>query len=255
MQKSKLLVAVLGTLIAMPALAEDSPFSANVSLVSDYLFRGMSQTGTKPALQGGFDYAHSSGFYAGVWASNISWISDFSAGAVSNASVELDTYLGFSNSFADDFTYDVGFLRYNYPGTYPAGVTKADTDELYGSLGYKWITAKYSYSLGKTFGIPSAKGSNYLELNAEVPVGDSGFTASAHIGHQAFKGIAADALRVAGTNPDYTDYNIGVSKGFGGFDFGLKYSKTNAVKGGFWTDPQGHNVGRGTLVLSVSRSL
>ena len=139
MQKSKLLVALLGTLAAMPAMA-DSPFSANIALTTDYLFRGMTQTGHKPALQGGFDYAGPSGIYAGVWGSNISWIQD--TGMAASASVELDTYLGISNSFATDFTYDVGFLRYNYPGTYFPGVASANTNELYGAIGYKWVTLK-----------------------------------------------------------------------------------------------------------------
>ena len=252
MQKSKLLVAVLGTLIAAPALA-DSPFSANVSLTTDYLFRGMSQTGGKPALQGGFDYANPNGFYAGIWGSNISWISDFSAGAVSSASVELDTYFGYSSSFATDFTYDVGFLRYNYPGNYN-GATKADTDEIYGSIGYKWLTAKYSRSLGATFGIPGASGSDYLDLSVSYPIESAGITVGAHYGKQKFKGTAADALRLAGTDPNYHDYNLSVSKDISGYEFALMYSKTNAAQGGFWTDPSGRNVGKGAAVLSVSRS-
>src|SRR5450759_5333437 len=151
MQK-KLLVAALGTLFAMPVLAADAPAAApapavtsNISLVSNYLYRGISQTGAKPAIQGGFDYAHASGFYAGIWGSNISWI------PASSSSLELDTYFGFKNSFATDYSYDVGFLRYNYPGVYPnpipAGFAKANTNEIYGLIGWKWLTAKYSYSL------------------------------------------------------------------------------------------------------------
>jgi len=103
--------------VAMAADAAPAPaVVANVALVSNYLYRGISQTGAEPAIQGGFDYAHSSGFYAGVWGSSISWIGD--GGLAANAGLELDTYLGFKNSFATDFSYDVGFLRYNYPGQY-----------------------------------------------------------------------------------------------------------------------------------------
>jgi len=254
MHKTKLLVAVLSTLIALPAMAEESsPLSANVSLTSNYLFRGMSQTGTQPALQGGFDFAHASGFYAGVWASNISWLSD--ANTATNASLEVDTYLGFGNSFAGDFSYDVGYLRYNYPGTYAVGAIKADTDELYGAIGYKMFTAKYSYSLGDTFGVANAQGTSYLEINADVPLGDSGLNFGAHLGRQSFKGTTADALTAAGTTPTYSDYKLGISKEFNGFGFDLSYSKTNAQTGGFWTDPQGHDLGKGTAVLTISRSL
>ena len=73
------------------AMAEDATtatpaVTANVALVSNYLYRGISQTGGKPALQGGFDYAHASGFYAGVWGSSISWLSDaYTASAMANA--------------------------------------------------------------------------------------------------------------------------------------------------------------------------
>lgn len=252
--KSKLSKFLMLAALAVPGVAmaeETSPFSANVSLVSDYLYRGISQTGTKPAIQGGFDYAHASGFYAGVWGSNISWLSD--AGTATNASVELDTYLGFSSSFAEDFTYDVGFLRYNYPGTYAAGAVKADTDEIYGALGYKWVTAKYSYSLGKTFGVPDAKGTNYLEINADFPLAE-GFSVSAHVGKQTYKGSSAAYIAAGGPAATYTDYKLGVTKELGGFELGLAYSKTNAPSAGFYTNLQGKDLGKGTAVLSLNRS-
>ena len=122
MQRTQLLAAVLGTLFALPALAQETAvtkhkedihvipastytLTSNVSLVSDYLYRGISQSGQKPAIQGGFDYARSGGFYAGVWGSSISTLSDGytatsgTAGA-NNAGLELDTYLGFRSTFA-----------------------------------------------------------------------------------------------------------------------------------------------------------
>lgn len=271
MQKTKLLVVVLGALFALPALAEDAavtqhkedihviPASAhtltgNIGLFSDYLYRGISQTGQKPAIQGGFDYAHSSGLYAGVWGSNISWLSD--AGVATTASLELDTYFGFKSSFATDLNYDVGFLRYNYPGTYAAGATKADTDEIYGLIGYKWITAKYSYSLGDTFGMPNAKGTSYFDLGASYSVPDTGITLGAHVGRQTYKGTTADAFAAAGATATYTDYKLSVSKDFSGYVLGLAYSSTNAKTGAgqFYTSLQGKDLGRGTAVLSLTRS-
>jgi len=250
MTHSKLLTSLILVALAVPsvAMAEDaSPFSANVGLTTDYLVRGISQTSGNPAIQGGIDYAHESGFYAGVWGSNMSWITDF--GATGSASMELDTYAGFSNSFAEDFTYDVGFIRYNYLGTYTplAPAVKADTDEIYGSLGYKWFTAKYSYGLGKFLTVADAKGTNYLELNASVPVADSGFTVDAHVGKQTYKGTSA----VPAT---YSDFKLGVSKDLGGYTFTLAYSDTNAPKNGFYTTGAGQDLARATGVLSVSRS-
>jgi uncharacterized protein (TIGR02001 family) len=254
MQKGKLSLAVLGALVAMPAVAEEekSPFSANISLVSDYLYRGISQTGHKPAIQGGFDFVHSSGFYAGIWGTNISWLSDLytdskaTAGA-NNASVELDTYVGFKKSFADDFTYDVGFLRYNYPGSYAAGATKADTNEVYGAVGYKWIAAKYSYSLGDTFANANTRGTDYFELNANYPFEQAGIILGAHYGKQTFRGAGAV---IAAGNLTYSDYKLNVTKEFAAYEFALAYSKTNATAA---YTVLGQDLGKGTVVLSVSR--
>ncbi len=249
MQKNKLLVVALGALFALPALAADAPpytITSNVSLVSNYLYRGISQTGANPAIQGGFDYGHASGVYAGIWGSNISWLSD--AGAATNASVELDTYFGFRNGFAGDFTYDVGYLRYNYPGAYNPGFVKADTDEIYGAVGYKWVIAKYSYSLGDTFGTAGAKGTDYLELNASYPVSDTGITLGAHLGKQTYKGVNAGT---GATSLTYTDYKLSATKDFGGFMLGLAYSKTDAEA--VYT-VLGNKLGKGAAVLSLARS-
>ena len=275
MHKTGLLVTALSALFTLPALAEDvtpapaaTPASApaatpapappytitsNVSLVSDYIFRGISQSGQKPAIQGGFDYAHSSGFYVGVWGSNISWITDTAPTVATSANIEIDTYLGFRNSFSGDFTYDVGFLRYNYPGNYVAGATKADTNEIYGAIGYKWITAKYSYALGDTFGVPNAKGTGYFDLSANYPVADTGITLGAHYGKQTYKGSTADTLKATGFDPTYSDYKLSVTKDLSGYVVGLTYSKTDAKTGRFYTNPQGKDLGRGTAVLSLSR--
>lgn len=257
---SLILVALAVPGMAMAADATVSPhtFTANVGLVSDYLYRGISQTNAKPAIQGGFDYAHASGLYAGVWGSSISWLTDspLVTGATSSQ-LELDTYFGFKNSLANEISYDVGFLRYNYPASYaaalPAGSSKADTDEIYGALGYKWITAKYSYSLGNTFGIASASGTNYFEVNASVPVADTGATFAAHIGKQTFTGAAANSLVLANSTPTYTDYKIGVTKDLGGFVVGLAYSSTNANRTQY-TNGLNKYLGKGTAVLSVTRS-
>ena len=145
MLKNKLLVAALASSFALPVLAETSPFSTNVSLTTNYLYRGISQTGAKPAIQGGFDYANASGLYIGAWGSSISWLSDLPATAgtagANNAGLELDTYAGYKGA-AGAVSYDVGFLRYNYPGDYAPGAAKADTNEVYGAVTYSIVTAK-----------------------------------------------------------------------------------------------------------------
>jgi uncharacterized protein (TIGR02001 family) len=219
-------------------MAEESPFSANVSMTSNYLYRGLSQTGNKPALQGGFDYAHESGLYAGVWGSSISWLSDF--GVADNAGTEFDTYLGFSGE-AGDIGYDVGFLRYNYPGEYGGNLT-ANTNELYGSVSYKFVTAKYSRSSGNLFGFADSSGSGYLDLSASYDLEDAGISLGAHYGKQTVANNSAS---------DYTDYNFSVSKEIGGYGFSMMYSKTDLTS----IDPQGNDLGKGALVLAISKSM
>lgn len=264
MMKSKFLNSLILAALVAPgvAMADAAPaaptpaVTANVALVTDYLYRGISQTGGKPAVQGGFDYAHASGFYAGVWGSSISWLGDESI--ASNAGLELDTYFGFKNSFATDFSYDVGFLRYNYPGVYAAGATKADTNEIYGLIGWKWVTLKYSDSLGDTFGVSKASGTSYIDLSASYPIADTGVTLGAHYGKQTYKGSTADGLAAAGTDPTYSDYKLSVSKDFSGYAVGLAYSDTNAKKGGWYTVPaldgSTTDLGKSTVVLSVTHS-
>ncbi|MFZ2301528.1 MAG: TorF family putative porin [Gallionella sp.] len=280
MFKNKILNSFILAALAVPsvAMAADAPASphtvtANVGLVSDYVWRGISQTSHKPAIQGGFDYAHASGFYAGVWGSNISWISDTGGmNGTGSASLELDTYFGFRNSFADDFTYDVGFIRYNYPGSYnpaassvaavPGNVAKADTDEIYGAIGYKWVTLKYSYGLGAFLTIPGAQGTNYLDLTASYPIADSGFTVAAHVGKQTYKGTYAAGLAAftAGAaalgTPTYTDYKLGVTKDISGYVLGLAYTSTNASS--FYTasvgSATGKKLGQGTTALSLTHA-
>jgi uncharacterized protein (TIGR02001 family) len=253
MLKNKLLVAALASAFAMPAMAGDFTPSSNVGLVSDYLYRGISQSGANPALQGGFDLAHSSGIYLGMWGSSISWISD--GGVANSAGLELDTYGGYKGA-AGDVAYDVGFLRYNYPGSYAAGATKADTNEIYGAVTYSIVTAKYSYSLGNTFGVPDSKGTNYLEVNASYALPDTGVTLGAHYGKQTYKGSSAayTAFTAAGS-PTYSDYKLSVSKDFSGYVLGLAYSSTNASA--FYTTitPEAKKLGKSTVVLSLTRAM
>ncbi|MFH2136009.1 MAG: TorF family putative porin [Pseudomonadota bacterium] len=240
MLKKNLLVAALAATFAVPAMAE-SPFSANVSITSNYLYRGISQTANKPAIQGGFDYAHESGVYAGIWGSSISWISDGNS-AVNSAGTELDTYLGYSGEAAD-IGYDVGVLAYNYPADYGTALT-ANTTEIYGSVSYMFLTAKYSRSTGNLFGVANSSGSGYFDLSASYDLEDAGISLGAHYGKQTVANNSSS---------DYTDVNFSVSKEIGGYGFSAMYSKAN-VTGGL-VDGQGNDLAKGTLVLAISKSM
>lgn len=249
-----LLAAFASPVMAQTAAAEApaaSPFTANVTVASEYIYRGIGQTNRKPAIQGGFDYAHSSGLYAGVWASNISWLSDI--GNDISSSLEVDAYAGYKNTFGGgDFSYDVGVLTYNYPGSYPSGFVDADTTEVYGSLGWKWLSAKYSYVVSKNiFGFAGAngentRGSDYLELNANYDLGE-GWGVIGHVGHQKIKHLGAAS---------YTDYKVGVTKDVGFGVVGLSYWDTNA-EGGVgqaYRNAYNKDLGDGRVLLSFTKT-
>jgi uncharacterized protein (TIGR02001 family) len=233
---------------AMPVIADEAPagsWSGSVAVVNDYLFRGLSQTNQKPAVQPGIEYDHAGGWYAGAWASNISWLSDTSTTAAPlSSSLEIDFYTGFRGSFATDWSYDVGLYEYYYPGNYPPGFTRPYTTEAYASLGWKGASLKYSHSFTNLFGFPHSRGSNYLDLswNYEfIPC----WTLNTHIGHQNVANTPGFA---------YTDWKVGVAKSFdGGYSVSLGYYDTNANAGNY-TNAYGHFLGRATGILTLSKS-
>ena len=196
---------------AAPAAAPASPFTGNFMLASEYLYRGIAQTGGKMAVQGGFDYAHPSGFYVGTWASNISWIGDANPGMNVSAPIEVDIYGGYKGTISGDLGYDVGVLTYNYPGSRkPSGNAKPQTTEVYGALTWKWLSAKYSVTTGSLFGWTSptgekTDGSGYFDVTATYDLGD-GWGVVGHAGHQEVKHR---------DSASYDDWKVGVTKDVG----------------------------------------
>ena len=122
----------------------------------------------KPAVQGGFDYAHASGLYAGVWGSNVSWLSDGNSD-VSN-SLELDIYGGYKGTLGA-IGYDIGLLQYYYPGSYPKPYNSPNTLEGYLGLSWEFLSFKYSYAFTDLFGYEKSDGSQYYDLSAAVDQG------------------------------------------------------------------------------------
>jgi len=240
-----LLLCLGASLLPTLAQAEDSPISYNVGVVSDYRYRGISQTALKPALQGGVDYAKGA-FYAGTWLSTISWIKD--AGKPSgidsgNAPLEWDLYLGTKGELAKDLSYDVGALAYVYVGEkfHDIGLANPDTGEIYGALTYGLFTAKYSHSLTNLFGVGSSKNSGYLDVSAAFDLG-SGFSLTPHVGYQ---NVAKNSVA------SYTDYALTLGK-----DFGKGLSGTAAVLGtdaskSFYVTPSGKFTGKTMAVVGV----
>lgn len=228
---------------AQQAATSDHTFTGNLTVATDYRFRGISQTFREPAVQGGFDYSHSSGFYVGNWNSNVSG-NQYPGGA----GIEMDFYGGYKFSATPDVTVDVGLLKYYYPGASIAGV-RPDALELYVGASYKWLSAKYSHAVSDDyFGFTNADGSYYLDLNANFEVADK-TTLGFHVGRQKFKNFGAF---------DYTDYKIGVSRDFGFATLGLALVGSNADAASYTyanaSGTKSKDVSKNTAVLSLSKT-
>ncbi len=227
-------LGLCGTAMAQTKAPEpDYTFSYNVGAVTDYRYRGISQTRLKPALQGGVDFAHKSGFYVGTWASTIKWIKD----AGGSADLELDIYGGYKGTYGD-FGYDVGVLTYNYPDHSLA--ISPNTQEIYLAGTWGPATLKYSHAVSNLFGFDDSKNSWYLDLSATFDLGN-GWSVVPHIGHQKVRNWSAAS---------YTDYSITLAKDFGN---GLSASAAlvDTDSNNAYLSPTGKNLGRGGVVLGV----
>lgn len=258
-----LTAAALGSGLAQAQQPPASPhtYTGNVGFYSQYIFRGLTQTNGEPALQGGFDYAHASGFYVGTWGSNISWLQDggsYRAGG----SLELDIYGGLKGSIArTDLGYDVGLLYYWYPGDVTPGLSKADTLEVYGALSWKWLSGKLSYSLNnKTFGVPDSRGTYYLDFTASYPLPNTKLTAIAHYGMQKFDGQTPGLAFNNDTLYSYDDWKLGVSYALPkDFTIGFFYTDTSSVNNlGYGSVSEGgaypKNIAKGTGTVFIQKT-
>ncbi len=253
---------------AAPAAAasapDASPITYNIGVVSDYRYRGISQSKMKPALQGGIDYANGP-IYVGTWASTISWVKD--AMVASNrinagnedyvpvdekgAPVEWDLYGGTKGDIIKDtLSYDVGVLAYVYLGQefHKIGLSNPDTGEVYGALTYGVFTGKVSISATPLFGVPKSKGSQYYDLSANFDLG-SGFTLTPDVAYQAITGSVAKAAGLS-----YGAYSLTLGKDFGkGISASLQIVATDAKKEDYQTSDNKFT-GRTGVVAGVKYS-
>lgn len=187
----------------------DHKVSGSLGLTTNYLFRGISQTGNGPAIQGGLRYDYTPlGLYGGVWASNIK--SEGFAGS----SMETDFSLGWAPTF-DKLGLDIGYLRYQYFRTH---YDDNNTDEFHIGANYDLgvvvpsFTVNYSndwYGTGKSW---------YYDLSAKVPL-PAEVSLAVHYGWSDFDTVY----------DDYSDWRIGVSKEFFGLGFDLSYIGTSGL--------------------------
>lgn len=244
-----------------------SPVTGNMTLVSEYRFRGIDQTYGKPAIQGGFDYSHASGVYLGNWNSNVSQGAGYPGG-----NIEMDFYGGWKKAFGD-FGLDVGAIYYYYPGSdagtpglalfNPHSPTTTNSGTVHNFEGYvggswKWISLKGFYALSDYFQVPDTKHTYYIDLSGNYDLG-GGWGVNGHVGRLKVKNYS---------EADYTDYKVGVTKDLTGWTFGASLIGTNA-KGSCpasGVDPaqpycffnssfsKTRDAGRTTVVLSVGKT-
>ncbi len=247
----KTLAATL--LVASPIVAVAAEVSGNVSLTTDYRFRGISQTDTQLAVQGGFDVGFDSGFYVGVWGSNV----DFGAGAAPD--LELDYYAGFSGSISEDVGFDVGYIYYDYPGSgsvsfAPFSSEKFDYEEVYASVSFKDLTVGAAYSDDYWLG----SGDFYYvygDYSFALPMDVS---LDLHYGYNAFDNASGDSdaedaskAFLSGDEDSYSDYSITLTKAVAGVDVSLAWVDTSLSK----SDVFGTNWADSTVVFAISKSL
>lgn len=207
----KLLTALF--LLAGIATAQ-AEVTGNFGVVSDYRYRGVSQTQNGVAVQGGLDYAHESGFYAGNWNSSVS-----SQLYTNGAGIESDLYAGFKKEVFG-VTVDVGTLNYFYAKATNGTSSDYNTNEVYLAAGYGPLTVKRSYSLSNYFGIANSKHSTYDQADVSVPVTEK-IALVAHAGRTSVKN--SDSL-------NYTDYKVGATYDLNGYVLSASYY-TNKSKG------------------------
>ena len=261
-----------------------SPITANVTVVNDYRYRGISQSNFQPAIQGGFDYAHESGFYIGNWNSSISWLSDSYSVATSvqkiSAPVEMDFYAGFKKELiGPGFASDIGVLQYYYPisGNLDARLNNVaanrngagrqatgqspNTTEAYIAQNFTFgpVTGfvKFSYALTNLFGFYDSKGSYYPDLTVNYDTGVWGLTLNGHVGYQYISNSKSTGTQKYDFS--YTDYKLGITKDFGGgLSANISYVGTDAksVAGApLYVSPTGNkNWGKDGYLISLTKT-
>lgn len=182
------------SLLLIMAAFSSAQFSFNAGVVSDYFFRGISQTEHDPALQGGVDWNHESGFYLGSWASNVSFDGD--------SDIEVDLYGGAKIPVTEQLTFDVGYMRYEY-------VDGEAADDAYLGVTFNNLNLKYSHGFEITW--------DYLEGSYDVSLPED-FGLTFHLGHTEFSD---------GGLKDYNDWKVGISKSWKGLDWEVAFVDTN----------------------------
>jgi len=222
--------------LAAVTIEAQAEISANVALVSDYRFRGISQSAEDIAIQGGFDYAHENGFYVGTWGSSV----DFDSADGFNGSLELDIYGGWGTDFGENSSIDLGYIYYAYPGDNSSG--EGNYQEIYANYGWRDL------SLGVAYSDDYYGGSGkfwYMQANYDWALAED-WGLSFHVGYNDFD----EDVFLSSDKGNYTDYSVSLTWSVVGVDLGLAWVGTNLDE----EDVFGYSWGDDTAVLSLSKS-
>jgi uncharacterized protein (TIGR02001 family) len=206
------IAAALGTAVAHATDVPEPSVTGNVAITSDYVFRGLTQTWGRPAIQGGADYAAANGLAVGFWASSISERS------YPGAAMELDLYASYGRTFGNGWSWRAGLYGYVYPGgnldhANPRLPSRLfDTLEANAALGWKWLTLKYNRALTDYFGadveegyLGNSRGTSYLQLDATLPL-HGAWSLALHAGHTHYTTMLFAPLANGARNPGYSDF-------------------------------------------------
>ena len=267
MRLRNIAVAALALLGSAPAFAQEEEkfltVSGSVGLVSDYRFRGVSQTDKEMGVQGGITLSHASGFYAGTWGSNLAgW------GTFGGSNTELDLFAGYKIALGDGMALDAGLTWYMYPG----GAALTDFAEPYVKLGTTIgpanLLAGVAYApkqkaLGNFSDTPQSRGQAqdnlYVWGDASVGIPKTPLTAKAHVGHSnGNPGLGPNGTSVAPTG-DYFDWSLGLDYVIGPVTLGASYVDTDISKAksaylqpNFSSTKNGSSIAGATALFSVS---
>lgn len=248
-------------IIAIMACASVNAFagestSGNATFLSDYLFRGVSQTANEPAVQATLEYDAKNGIYAGIFGSNVSALS------FNNGDMETDLYAGWRGEVHSGWTLDAGLLHYYYADakTNTTERSSYDTTEVYGGITWSWLNVKYSRTLGDYFGVNNdnnlglgvdqggSAGSDYLEVNLTFALNEA-VSLIGHAGHQRVTNYS---------KLNYTDERIGVNWlaiSADNVTLSLQYANSDADKDLYSLNDQGKTkrLATGRFVFSISK--
>lgn len=223
-------LALIGGLAVSTSLFAE--VSANVALTTDYIFRGISQSDEHPAIQGGFDYTHDAGVFAGVWGSTV----DFDDGG--QASMELDYYVGYGGEYKG-LEYELSYTYYDYPG---ASRVHYDYQELGAKLSYQWLSGGLTFS-DDYFAESGSYYYPWAGVDLELP---QDFALGVRAGYNSI-----DDNDRFGTD-DYLDWSVSITKSYLELDWGLSYVDTDLSKEDCFG---GTDLCEGRLVLTVGKAL